>query len=252
MLRSPHARSLARRGRRAATKIRYWSAALSLVSLVAGLAGPAPAVEPRAHGTGFLVRPDGWIITAAQLAAGARSLAVTCPGRPKAIAVVDQLVPRLDLAVLRIPQESLPYLSLNLSISVSEMVLVGENVAVVVYLNSAGAKLEQVPALATVTGLAGPGGTPEFFQLAMPADRRDPGGPVVTHRGDVVGILTTPEAIRRHVDPATPPSPAVTWSVKAQAARPLFIAPAPLPATRSLDDAIERTRQATCLIEIAR
>jgi S1-C subfamily serine protease len=225
---------------------------LSLVPLVAGLVGPVHAAEPRAHGTGFIVRPDGWILTAAQVTAGARSLAVTCPDRPKVAAVVDQIVPRLDLAVLRVPQENLPYLTLTLSVRVSEMVLVGDTVAVVVYLNAPGAKPALLPAVATVIALAGPGDVPEFFQLAMPADRRDPGAPVVAQFGEVIGILTTPAAIRRHVDPATPPAPHVTWTVKAQAARPLFVAPPPQATTRSLDDAIERTRKATCLIEISR
>jgi S1-C subfamily serine protease len=225
---------------------------LALVPLFAGFVGQAHAAEPRGHGTGFIVRPDGWILTAAQVATGARALAVTCPDRPKVAAVVDQLVPRLDLAVLRIPHEGLPYLTLNLSISVSEVVLVGDTVAVVVYLNAPGAKPAPLPAVATVTALAGPGNAPEFFQLAMPADRRDPGAPVVAQRGEVIGILTTPEAIRGHVDPTTPPGPNVTWTVKAQAARPLFVAPPPQATTRSLDDAIERARKATCLIEISR
>ena len=73
--------------------------------------------------------------------------------------------------------------------------------------------------MATVIALAGPGNAPEYFQLAMPADRRDPGAPVVASRGEAIGILTTPAAIRDHVDPATPPAPNVTWTVKAQAVR---------------------------------
>jgi S1-C subfamily serine protease len=220
--------------------------------LVASLAGPAHPADPRTHGTGFAVRADGWILTAAQVAAGARSLAVICPGREKVNAVVDQLVPRLDLAVLRIPQEGLPYLTLSLSISVSEVLLVGDNVVTIVYLKSADAKVEPVAAVATVTALAGPGFAPEFLQLAMPADRRDAGAPVVTARGDVVGIITSAAAIRGHVDAASSPSANVTWATKAQAARPIFIPPPPIDVTRSLDDATVRARRATCLIEITR
>jgi S1-C subfamily serine protease len=219
-----------------------------LGSLIAG----SHAAEPRAYGTGFLVRPDGWVLASAQLAKGAKSLNVTCPGRPKVAAVIDQLVPRLDTAVLRIPQDNLPYLTLSLSINVNEMILVGDTVAVVVYLNAPGEKPAATPAVATVIALAGPGNAPEYFQLAMPADRRDPGAPVVGLRGDVIGLLTTPAALRDHVDPAAPPAPNVTWAVKAQAVRPLFVAPPPQATTRSLEDATARTRQATCLIEITR
>lgn len=214
--------------------------------------GGARAAEPRTYGSGFLVRPDGWLLTSAQVAKDARALAVTCPDRPKVNAVVDHVVPRLDIAVLRIAQESLPYLTLSLSISVSEVVLVGDTVATVVYLNAPGAKPAAVPGVATVIGLAGPGNAPEYFQLAMPADRRDPGAPVVASRGEAIGILTTPAALRDHVDPASPPAPNVTWAVKAQAVRALFVAPPPQPITRALDDAIERAKKATCLIEIIR
>jgi len=109
--------------------------------------------------------------------AGARALAVTCPGREKTAAVLDHFVKRLDIALLRTDQQGLPYLTFSLSISVAEMVLVGDNVVTVVYLKSADGKIAATPAIATVTALAGPGNSPEFLQLAMPADRRDPGAP---------------------------------------------------------------------------
>ena len=253
MLGSPPARpSPDRRERRIATNVRVWGSLLALIILTAGVAGPAHPADPRAFGSGFVVRADGLILTSAQLVAGARALAVTCPGRPKATAVLDHFVKRLDIALLQIEQEGLPYLPFSLSISVSEMVLVGDNVATVVYLKSADGKIEATPALATVTALTGPGNSPEFLQLAMPADRRDPGAPVVSARGDVVGILTTAAAIKEHVDPSSPPSPNVTWAVKGQVVLRLFVPPLPIDPTRSLEDATERTRRATCLIEVTR
>lgn len=254
MLRFPiRAVSRGRRERRNATNRRRYTLCLAVVPLAVGtLIGGSHAAEPRPYGTGFLVRPDGYLLTSAQIATGARSLDVTCPDRPKVAAVVDHLVPRLDTAVLRIPQDNLPYLTLSLSISVSEVILVGDTVSVVVYLNAPGGKPAATPAVATVAALAGPGNTPEYFQLVMPADRRDAGAPVVSQRGDVIGMLTTPSAIRDHVDPATPPAANVTWTVKAQAVRPLFVAPPPQATTRSLEEATARARQATCLIEIRR
>ena len=235
-----------------ATNVRVWSTLLALITLVTGLAATAHPADPRAFGTGFAVRGDGWILTSAQVVAGARSLAVTCPGREKTAAVVDQVVPRLDTAVLRIQQEGLPYLTFSLSVSVSEMLLVGDNVVTVVYLKSTDGKIEATPAVATVTALAGPGNSPEFIQLAMPADRRDAGAPVVTARGDVVGILTSAAAIKDHLDASAPPSQNITYAIKGQAVRPIFIPPPPIDVTRSLEAATERTRRATCLVEVTR
>jgi S1-C subfamily serine protease len=240
------------RERRIATNVRTVSTLLALTVLAGGLAGSAHAADPRTFGTGFAVRGDGWILTSAQVVAGARTLAVTCPGREKTTAVLDHYVQRLDIALLRIEQEGLPYLTFSLSISVAEMVLVGDNVATVVYLKSTDGKIAATPAVATVTALVGPGNSPEFLQLAMPADRRDAGAPVVSARGDVVGILTTAAAIKDFVDPAAPPSSSVTWAVKGQVVLRLFVPPLPIDPTRSLEDATERTRRATCLIEITR
>ena len=232
--------------------------AVLLVVLLGGavLSSGRAGAQSGSIGTGFIVRQDGWILTVADVVVGARRLAVTCPGHPTVAALVDQVVPRLDLAVIRVPLEGLPFLSLNLSISVSEVVLVGETVDTVAFIATDGRKPEAVVGTATVMGLTGPGDAFEFFQITMPKEQRGAGGPVVSVRGDVIGVLTTLD-VRR--GPATGPATAPgapadgpTWAIKAQAARPLFIAPPPRPAARSREEAIERARGATCLIEVTR
>jgi S1-C subfamily serine protease len=220
------------------------------------LSSSGAGAQTSSIGTGFLVRHDGWILTVAQVVVGARQLAVSCPGRPTVAAVVDQVVPRLDLAMIRVPLDGMPFLSLNLSISVSEVVLVGDTVDTVAYVATDGRKPEAVVSEATVVGLAGPGDAFEFFQINVPTERRGAGGPVVSVRGDAIGVLTTINVKR---DPA--PAPATTaaapadgptWTIKAQVARPFFIAPPPQPTAKSREDAIARARSATCLIEVTR
>ena len=219
------------------------------------LSSSGAGAQTSSIGTGFLVRHDGWILTVAQVVVGARQLAVSCPGRPTVTAVVDQVVPRLDLAMIRVPLDGLPFLSLNLSISVSEAVLVGDTVDTVAFVASDGRKPEALVSEATVLGLAGPGDAFEFFQINVPKERRGAGGPVVSVRGDAIGILTTINVMR---DPAPVPATAAapadgpTWTIKAQVARPLFIAPPPQQAAKSREDAIARARSATCLIEVTR
>lgn len=203
-------------------------------------------------GTGFIVRPDGWILTVAQVVVGARHLAVSCPGRPTVSAVIDQVVPRLDLALIHVPLDDLPFLSLNLSIRVSEVVLVGDTVDTVAFLATDGRKPEPVVGTATVTGLAGPGDAFEFFQIAMRKEQRGAGAPVVSPRGDAIGVLTTLDVMRNETTQAAAPAEGATWVVKAQVARPLFIAPPPRPSAKSREEAVERARGATCLIEVTR
>jgi len=246
---SPHSSaapiSAARRRARAAVLL---AALLGGAALSSGSAGAQTA----SIGSGFLVRPDGWILTVAQVVVGARQIAVTCPERPTVTAVVDQVVPRLDLAMLRVPLEGVPFLSLNLSISVSEAVLVGDTVDTVAYVAADGQKPEAVVGEARVVGLSGPGDAYEFFQISVPRERRGVGGPVVSARGDAIGVLTTLDVMRGPTATGAAPADAPTWTIKAQAARPLFIAPPPQPAARSREDAIARARSATCLIEVTR
>ena len=224
------------------------------------LASSRAGAQSSSIGTGFIVRHDGWILTVAQVVVGARRLAVTCPGRPRVLGSVDQVVPRLDLAVIRVPLDGLRFLSLNLSISVSEVVLVGETVDTVAYVAVDGRKPEPVVGAATVTGLSGPGDALEFFQITMPKEQRGPGGPLISVRGDAIGVLTNLDVMR---DPTTlpttvpttevvAPADGPTWAIKAQAARPLFITPPPQPLAKSREEAIERARAATCLIEVTR
>jgi hypothetical protein len=55
---------------------------LSLLPLVATLVGGARAAEPRTYGSGFLVRPDGWLLTSAQVAR-TRARSPSRPGPPQ-------------------------------------------------------------------------------------------------------------------------------------------------------------------------
>ena len=228
--------------------------AVLLVALLGGaaLSPDRAGAQSGSTGTGFIVRQDGWILTVAQVVVGAHRLAVTCPGHPTVTGVVDHVVPRLDLAVIRVPLDGLPFLSLNLSISVSEVVLVGDTVDTVTYIATDGRKPEAVVGKATVMGLAGPADAFEFFQITMPKELRSAGGPLVSVRGDVIGVITTLDVMRGPATVAVAPADGPTWAIKAQVARPLFIAPPPRTPAKSRAEAIEHARNATCLIEVTR
>jgi hypothetical protein len=113
---------------------------------------------------------------------------------------------------------------------------------------------------ATVTGLSGPGDALEFFQITMPKEQRGPGGPLISVRGDAIGVLTNLDVMRDPTTlPTTVPTTVVivpadgpTWAIKAQAARPLFITPPPQPPAKSREEAVLRASAATCLIEVTR
>jgi len=86
----------------------------------------------------------------------------------------------------------------------------------------------------------------------MPKELRSAGGPLVSARGDVIGVLTTLDVMRGPATVAVAPADGPTWAIKAQVARPLFIAPPPRTPAMSREEAIEHARRATCLIEVTR
>src|SRR5260370_4529920 len=92
-----------------------------LVSLVVGLTGCgsvdqqlealSKAGPPMAQGTGFLVRPDGLVLTAWHVVKDAGSISIRCEGRERVFATVAERSPTLDLALLQTPLTDMPYLS---------------------------------------------------------------------------------------------------------------------------------------------
>ena len=75
------------------------------------LRAPAKANPHMAQGTGFLVRPDGLILTAWHVVKDAGRIGVRCEGRERVFATVAERSPTLDLAVLQTPLTDMPYLS---------------------------------------------------------------------------------------------------------------------------------------------
>jgi len=70
------------------------------------LKAQAKADPPTAQGTGFLVRPDGLILTAWHVVKDARRIGVQCEGRERVFATLAERSPALDLALLQTPRFS--------------------------------------------------------------------------------------------------------------------------------------------------
>jgi serine protease Do len=62
------------------------------------------------QGTGFLVRPDGVIVTAWHVVKDASKIGVRCEGRGLVYATLGERSQTLDIAVLRTPLTDTPYL----------------------------------------------------------------------------------------------------------------------------------------------
>lgn len=136
-------------------------------------------------GTGFLVTDTGVIATNAHLARGEDSfLAMFSTGNqlPARVAYVD---PDLDIALLKVPGENFPHLTL----ADASLIRQGENVVAVG--NPGDAMLFSVTkGVVSAVGQFPSAGSGTWIQTDAPINPGNSGGPLLDFRGEVIGIST--------------------------------------------------------------
>jgi serine protease Do len=149
-----------------------------------GLPFRAPQQTPmRGEGSGFIIRPDGYIMTNAHVVNGASEVTVRLTDRREYTAKVVGVDTKSDIAIIKIPANNLPTVKLgdSRSLKVGEWVLaIGapfgfENSATAGIVSAKGRSLggsEYVP----------------FIQTDVPINPGNSGGPLFNMRGEVVGV----------------------------------------------------------------
>src|SRR5436305_13374141 len=142
-----------------------------------------PAPQPiRGEGSGFIIRPDGVIMTNAHVVNGASEVTVRLTDRREYTAKVVGVDPKSDIAILKISAKDLPTVRLGeaRALRVGEWVLaIGAPFG---FENSATAGI--VSAKGRTLG----GGYVPFIQTDVPINPGNSGGPLFNMRGEVVGI----------------------------------------------------------------
>ena len=144
--------------------------------------GPQPA-PMRGEGSGFIIRPDGLILTNAHVVDGASEVTVRLTDRREYTAKVVGVDNRSDVAVIKIPAKDLPTVRVGdpRDLRVGEWVLaIGAPFG---FENSATAGIVS----AKGRTLPGSGYVP-FIQTDVPINPGNSGGPLFNMRGEVVGI----------------------------------------------------------------
>src|SRR5438046_2884282 len=148
-----------------------------------GLPFQMPQPQPmRGEGSGFIIRPDGVIMTNAHVVDGASEVTVRLTDRREYTAKVVGVDPKSDIAILRIPAKDLPTVRIGDSrgLKVGEWVLaIGapfgfENSATAGIVSAKGRTLDS--------------GYVPFIQTDVPINPGNSGGPLFNMRGEVVGI----------------------------------------------------------------
>jgi len=146
--------------------------------------GPRGRMPPaRGEGSGFIVSPDGYILTNAHVVANAEEVTIRMTDRREYSAKVIGVDERTDVAVLKIDGEDLPYVRMG----DPEAVKVGEWVVAIGspfgFENSVTAGIVS----AKSRSLPGDAYTP-FIQTDVAVNPGNSGGPLFNLNGEVVGI----------------------------------------------------------------
>jgi serine protease Do len=149
--------------------------------------GGGNAQPPHGEGSGFIVTPDGYILTNAHVVADAESLVVRLTDRREFTAKVVGIDQRTDVAVIKIDAKgTLPIVRIGnpASLKAGEWVLaIGSPFG---FENSATAGI--VSAIGrSLPGEDGNGYVP-FIQTDVPVNPGNSGGPLFNMQGEVVGI----------------------------------------------------------------
>jgi S1-C subfamily serine protease len=101
----------------------------------------------------------------------------------------------------------------------------------------------------TISGLSGLNGDASFYQVSVPIQPGNSGGPLVDDKGRVVGVVLSTASAPAFLKATGTLPQNVNWAVKSTFLAPLLPTTSTLPPAATRQDAIRRVTEATCFIE---
>jgi S1-C subfamily serine protease len=160
----------------------------AVVSIHTGEGKRASEFEPTGAGSGFVITPDGYILTNSHVAASAREVRVIFIDGQKRDATLIGHDPSTDLAVLRVNATGLPYATLidSSGLRVGQLVIAMGNPLGFQSTISTGVVSSLGRALRSQDGRL----IENIIQHTAPLNPGNSGGPLLDSRGRVIGINT--------------------------------------------------------------
>ena len=169
-----------------------------------------PIQDVAGSGTGFFVSSDGYIVTNHHVIKGANKITVTTPSGESFEAKVVSTSTSTDLALLRIPYQTKNYLTFANPGSTD----IGHQVFTLGYPVSDILGKEVKYTDGSISSLSGLQGDATFFQISVPIQPGNSGGPLVNADGDVVGVVTATAAVGAFYASVGVMPQNVNWAVK--------------------------------------
>ncbi len=161
-------------------------------------------------GTAFVVRPDGFLLTAFHVVKDAKAIEISCPGSGKANAWVEKFSEANDLAVLRVAEGRTPtYLSLG----DQRLVRLGEQVFTIGFPapNLLGGEAKFTEGVISSLSVGGDAG---YMQISVPVQPGNSGGPLISRSGEVVGVVVATASALPFLKGTGALPQNVSWAVK--------------------------------------
>lgn len=200
-----------------------------------------------ATGTGFFVGNDGHILTSNHVVAGAQTIFVTTSAGERVRATVVRSSEATDIAVLRVQAQPPRFLTL----SSSRRVQSGARVFTVGFPVASILGREPRYTEGTISALSGPGGEQTFFQISVPVQPGNSGGPLLNERGEVIGVIAASAAVAAFFRATGTLPQNMNWAVKSDYAAPM-VAELPPVAYPTREDAIAAANGSVVFIETER
>jgi hypothetical protein len=148
---------------------------------------PPPMVGGVATGSGFVVHPDGYVLTNYHVVSGSSTVKVLVGGTEYTAAIVESL-PAQDLALLKIDAHGLTAVTLG----DSDLLQIGDDVFAI---GCPGGICGTVTAgrlanAGVAISIEGGGELQDMLMVDITTDHGSSGGPLANSRGEVVGITT--------------------------------------------------------------
>lgn len=162
--------------------------AASLLGPSTPLLTPPPKLQVNMrHGTGFYINAQGLMVTNWHVVENAKNIWVTTKGQSKNSAVLLGSDASCDLAILKVSATPPSWLSLHRSV---KKVRRGSEVMTVGFpqVNLQGQESKVTNGL--INSLSGVADDSRFFQISVPIQPGNSGGPLVSREGLVVGVVT--------------------------------------------------------------
>ena len=202
-----------------------------------------PSEQVTAYGTCFAVSPTE-VLTSHHVVADASIVTVQFQDGSEFGAVVDRHSRATDLALLKI--NGLTPASLQLaasrSLSVGDLVFTLGFPATSILGDDA--KFTE----GSVSALSGIQGDASYFQMSVPVQPGNSGGPVVNMQGEAVGVVAATAAIEAFYAATGALPQNVNWASKSDYARLLFDPPINSKTAKDRDEAIRMVRSAVCKV----